>query len=130
MAAEATERMEDAWKRFAVVDWLRWNDHQRSALLYMAGRWDEALAMCDRWIADAQARDGHATISSRAGERHAGESSWHGAQRTQPSKNPRSASIVPAPAATPNSSPRCSLSESESSGSWEVAGPSPCSTSS
>jgi len=58
-AAETTERMEEAWKRFAVLDWLRWNDHQRGALLYMAGRWDEALEMCDRWIADAQARDGH-----------------------------------------------------------------------
>jgi class 3 adenylate cyclase/tetratricopeptide (TPR) repeat protein len=58
-AAETTRRMKEAWKRFAAIDWLRWNDHQESALLYMAGRWDEALEMCDRWIADARARDGH-----------------------------------------------------------------------
>jgi class 3 adenylate cyclase/tetratricopeptide (TPR) repeat protein len=58
-AAETVKRMRESWKRFAVVDWLRWNDHQEISLLYMAGRWDEVLRVADRWIADAQARGGH-----------------------------------------------------------------------
>jgi class 3 adenylate cyclase len=58
-AATATERMKEAWKRYASVDWLRWADSQEYRLRYMAGRWDEALALAARWIADAQAGPGH-----------------------------------------------------------------------
>ncbi|MGH3116203.1 MAG: ATP-binding protein, partial [Gaiellales bacterium] len=58
-AAEATSRMREAWKRFASVDWLRWAESQEIRLLYMAGRWHDALEIADRWIADAQAGPGH-----------------------------------------------------------------------
>ncbi len=58
-AAAATERMKEAWKRYASVDWLRWADSQEFRLWYMTGRWDEALALAARWIADAQAGPGH-----------------------------------------------------------------------
>ena len=58
-AAEATKRMKDAWKRFAHVDWLRWGDGQEVRLLHMSGRWDEAVAIAERWIADAEKRQGH-----------------------------------------------------------------------
>src|SRR5918994_1371880 len=57
-AATATEHMKEAWKRYASVDWLRWADSQEFRLRYMAGRWDEALALAARWIADAQAGTG------------------------------------------------------------------------
>jgi class 3 adenylate cyclase len=57
--AEATRRMEQAWKRFGGVDFLRWHDSQEVRLLYIDGQWDEVLEMADRWIADAQARQGH-----------------------------------------------------------------------
>ena len=65
-AAAATERMKEAWKGYASVDWLRWADSQEFRLWYMAGRWDEALALAARWIADAQAGPGH-YLSSRSG---------------------------------------------------------------
>jgi class 3 adenylate cyclase len=58
-AAAATERMKEAWKRYASVDWLRWADNQEFRLRYMAGRWDDALELATRWIADAQAGPGH-----------------------------------------------------------------------
>jgi tetratricopeptide (TPR) repeat protein len=58
-AAEATTRMQEAWKRFAGVDWLRWHDSQLVRLLYIEGRWDAVLELADRWIADAQAQQGH-----------------------------------------------------------------------
>jgi class 3 adenylate cyclase len=58
-AATATERMKEGWKRYASVDWLRWADNQEYRLRYMAGRWDEALALAARWIADAEAGPGH-----------------------------------------------------------------------
>ena len=59
LAAEATKRMKEAWKRFAHVDWLRWGDSQEIRLHYMAGRWDDAVAIADRWIADSETRQGH-----------------------------------------------------------------------
>jgi len=49
-AAEATKRMREAGKRFASSDWFRWVDSQEIRLLYHAGRWEEALAVADRWI--------------------------------------------------------------------------------
>jgi class 3 adenylate cyclase len=58
-ATAAVKRMKEAWKRFASVDWLRWNQSQEVRLQYLDGRWDEALEMCDRWIADARAVGGH-----------------------------------------------------------------------
>jgi class 3 adenylate cyclase len=58
-AAAATERMKEAWKRYASVDWLRWADSQEFRLWYLAGRWDEALELAARRIADAQAGPGH-----------------------------------------------------------------------
>jgi class 3 adenylate cyclase/tetratricopeptide (TPR) repeat protein len=57
-AAAATRRMKEAWKPFASDDMARWADSQETRLLYMAGRWDEAEEIVDRWIADAQLR-GH-----------------------------------------------------------------------
>lgn len=58
-AARTVVRAREAWKQFAAADWLRWNDSQEIKLLYMAGRWDEVIAMADRWIADATAKQGH-----------------------------------------------------------------------
>jgi class 3 adenylate cyclase/tetratricopeptide (TPR) repeat protein len=58
-AAAAVERMKQAWKRFAGVDWLRWAEGQEIRLAYVAGRWDEAVEIADRWIADAARRGGH-----------------------------------------------------------------------
>jgi class 3 adenylate cyclase len=58
-AAEVTKRMMHAWKRFSHFDWLRWGDNQEIRLHYMAGRWDEVAAIADRWIADAEARQGN-----------------------------------------------------------------------
>jgi class 3 adenylate cyclase/tetratricopeptide (TPR) repeat protein len=58
-AAAATERMQEAWTRYASVDWRRWADSQKFRLWYMAGRWDEALELAARRIADAQAGPGH-----------------------------------------------------------------------
>ncbi len=58
-AAEATRRMKEAWKRFAGIDWLRWNESQKVRLLYVEGRWDDVLEMAERWIADARAQHGH-----------------------------------------------------------------------
>jgi class 3 adenylate cyclase len=58
-AAETTNRMRTAWKRFANVDWLRWADSQQIRLDYVAGRWNDVLELADRWIADAQAGPGH-----------------------------------------------------------------------
>jgi class 3 adenylate cyclase/tetratricopeptide (TPR) repeat protein len=58
-AALAVERMKKAWKRFAVVDWLRWAESQEVRLDYVAGRWDAAGEIADRWIADAALRGGH-----------------------------------------------------------------------
>ncbi|MGH3080064.1 MAG: ATP-binding protein [Gaiellaceae bacterium] len=56
---QATKRMREGWKRFAGIDWLRWGESQEIRLLYLEGRWNEALKMADRWIADAQAMQGH-----------------------------------------------------------------------
>jgi len=58
-AAAAVERMKTAWKRFAVLDWLRWAESQEIRLDYAAGRWDEAVELAERWIADAHSRGGH-----------------------------------------------------------------------
>jgi class 3 adenylate cyclase/tetratricopeptide (TPR) repeat protein len=58
-AAEATKRMKEAWKRFAGGDWLRWADSQEIRLLYVRGRWDDALELADRWIIESEARQGH-----------------------------------------------------------------------
>jgi class 3 adenylate cyclase len=58
-ATDAVKRMKEAWKRFASVDWLRWNESQGVRLHYLAGRWDDVLEMSDRWIADARAEGGH-----------------------------------------------------------------------
>jgi len=57
-AAEATKRMGEAWKRFANVSWLRWADSQEIRLRYMSGDWDDATAIADRWVAEAQAGPG------------------------------------------------------------------------
>jgi class 3 adenylate cyclase len=62
-AADAAKRMQEAWKRYASVDWLRWRESQEVRLQYMGGRWDEAMKIADRWIADA-AREGHYLESS------------------------------------------------------------------
>jgi class 3 adenylate cyclase len=56
---EATKRMRTEWKRYASVDWLRWGESQEVRHLYLDGRWDDALEMASRWIADAQAHGGH-----------------------------------------------------------------------
>jgi class 3 adenylate cyclase/tetratricopeptide (TPR) repeat protein len=58
-AAEATNRMRTAWKRFSNVDWLRWTDSQQIRLDYLAGRWDDVRELADRWIAEAQSGPGH-----------------------------------------------------------------------
>jgi class 3 adenylate cyclase/tetratricopeptide (TPR) repeat protein len=58
-AAEATTRMREAGKRFASLDWLRWVDSQEIRLLYHAGRWDEALALADRWVDQAGPEQSH-----------------------------------------------------------------------
>ena len=58
-AAEATKRMQESAQRFASIDWFRWADSQEIRLLYLAGRWDDALEIADRWIADAELRQGH-----------------------------------------------------------------------
>jgi class 3 adenylate cyclase len=58
-AEQATARMSEAWRRFAGVDWLRWGESQEIRFHYLAGRWDEALEVAGRWIADAQAQQGH-----------------------------------------------------------------------
>jgi class 3 adenylate cyclase/tetratricopeptide (TPR) repeat protein len=58
-AAVAVERMKEAWKRFAGVDWLRWAESQEIRLDYNAGRWDHAVEIADRWIADARRRGGN-----------------------------------------------------------------------
>ncbi|MGH3064352.1 MAG: ATP-binding protein [Gaiellaceae bacterium] len=58
-SAEVTKRMMHAWKRFSHFDWLRWGDSQEIRLHYMAGRWDDAAAIADRWIADSESRQAH-----------------------------------------------------------------------
>ncbi|MFL5930286.1 MAG: ATP-binding protein [Gaiellaceae bacterium] len=58
-AAIAVRRMKEAWKRFAGVDWLRWAESQEIRLAYVAGRWDGAVEIADRWIEDAAQRGGH-----------------------------------------------------------------------
>jgi class 3 adenylate cyclase/tetratricopeptide (TPR) repeat protein len=58
-AAAAVERMRQAWRRFAVIDWLRWTESQEIRLDYLAGRWNRAVEIGDRWIADAQQRGGN-----------------------------------------------------------------------
>jgi class 3 adenylate cyclase/tetratricopeptide (TPR) repeat protein len=58
-AAAAVQRMKEAWKRFAGVDWLRWAESQEIRLDYAAGRWDHAVELADRWIEDAGERGGH-----------------------------------------------------------------------
>ncbi len=55
----AVRRMKEAWKRFASVDWLRWAEAEEIRLDYVAGRWDHAVEIADRWIADAQQHGGH-----------------------------------------------------------------------
>src|SRR5262245_26459263 len=58
-AAAAVRRMKEAWKRFAGLDWLRWAESQEIRLDYVAGRWDHAVELVDRWIEDAAQRGGH-----------------------------------------------------------------------
>ena len=58
-AAAAVERMRIAWKRFGGVDWLRWTESQEIRLDYLAGRWDRAVEIADRWVADARAGGGN-----------------------------------------------------------------------
>jgi class 3 adenylate cyclase len=58
-ATEATVRMREAARRFASPDWLRWADSQEIRLLYHAGRWDEALSLADRHVAEAQVEQSH-----------------------------------------------------------------------
>jgi len=58
-ADAAVRRMKEAWKRFAVPDWLRWAESQEIRLDYVAGRWDQAVEIADRWIEDAAQRGGH-----------------------------------------------------------------------
>jgi class 3 adenylate cyclase/tetratricopeptide (TPR) repeat protein len=58
-AADAAKRMKEAWKRYASVDWLRWHESQEIRLEYLAGRWDEAMKIADRWIAEALEQEGH-----------------------------------------------------------------------
>ena len=58
-AAEATQRMKEAWKRFSHRDWLRWGDSQEIRVRFMAGRWDDAIEIADRWIADAETGQGN-----------------------------------------------------------------------
>ena len=33
--------MKEGWKRFAGIDWLRWEESQEIRLDFVAGRWDE-----------------------------------------------------------------------------------------
>jgi class 3 adenylate cyclase/tetratricopeptide (TPR) repeat protein len=103
-AAEATSRMRAAWKRFASVDWLRWADSQEIRLLYLDGRWDDAVEVADRWIADAQARRGHylealwrwyrGRILLARGERGVAEESATGLERARIAADPQL--LVPA----------------------------------
>ena len=58
-AAAAVRRMKEAWKRFAGLDWLRWAESQEIRLDYLAGRWDDAVELADRWVADAAEHGGH-----------------------------------------------------------------------
>jgi class 3 adenylate cyclase/tetratricopeptide (TPR) repeat protein len=58
-AAAAARRMRAGWKRYASVDWLRWLEGQELRLDYVAGRWDDALATAERWMADSAERGGH-----------------------------------------------------------------------
>ena len=58
-AAEAAARMRQALERYGGLDWLRWAESQHIRVLYMAGRWDETLAIADRWVADTLERPGH-----------------------------------------------------------------------
>jgi class 3 adenylate cyclase len=58
-ADEAARRMREAGKRYASLDWLRWNESQEIRLEYMAGRWDRVLEIAERWLADARERGGH-----------------------------------------------------------------------
>jgi class 3 adenylate cyclase/tetratricopeptide (TPR) repeat protein len=58
-AASAVERMKQAWKRFGGLDWLRWAESQEIRLAYAAGRWDRAVELAERWIADAERLGGY-----------------------------------------------------------------------
>jgi class 3 adenylate cyclase/tetratricopeptide (TPR) repeat protein len=58
-AADAARRMREGWKRFASVDWLRWTESQEIRLDYVAGRWDRAVEIADRWVAESRDRGGH-----------------------------------------------------------------------
>jgi tetratricopeptide (TPR) repeat protein len=58
-ATHAVRRMKLAGERFASADWFRWAESQEIRLDYVAGRWDHAVELGDRWIADARKRDGH-----------------------------------------------------------------------
>jgi class 3 adenylate cyclase/tetratricopeptide (TPR) repeat protein len=58
-AADAARRMLEAGQRFANTDWLRWGQSQEIRLDYVRGRWDHAVEIADRWIADAREREGH-----------------------------------------------------------------------
>src|ERR671924_338222 len=58
-AADAVRRMKEAGKRFPSVDWFRWNGSQEIRLEYLAGRWDHAVEIADRWVADSERIGGH-----------------------------------------------------------------------
>jgi class 3 adenylate cyclase len=58
-AAAATRHMRAGWRRYASLDWLRWTESQEIRLDYAEGRWDRALDIANRWIADSEERDGH-----------------------------------------------------------------------
>jgi class 3 adenylate cyclase len=58
-ASDAVSRMRDGFKRFGSVDWRRWMESQEIRLDCAVGRWDHAVELADRWIADAHERGGH-----------------------------------------------------------------------
>jgi class 3 adenylate cyclase/tetratricopeptide (TPR) repeat protein len=59
-AHEATARMTAAQKRFpGRVEWIRWNESQELRLHYVRGRWEEALEIAERQIAELESGTRH-----------------------------------------------------------------------
>ncbi len=59
-AADATARMSAARQRFpGIVEWARWNDSQELRIDYATGRWEQALELADREIAELEAGTRH-----------------------------------------------------------------------
>jgi class 3 adenylate cyclase/tetratricopeptide (TPR) repeat protein len=59
-AGEVTDRMSAGRKRFpGIPEWRRWNESQEVRIHYVTGRWDQALELADRELAQLEAGTRH-----------------------------------------------------------------------